>query len=240
MARKRTLLTLLQDFRAEIGASGNPAHNSSVREAHVRILQRTQELLWESTNWPHLRVRRYANLQAGERYYDTPEDMPIERVERIDVRDGDEWCRLHYGISNGDYSTFDSFKDERSWPVERWQIYEDEMVEFWPIPASNTEEGSGDGTIRFTGIRALKPLVKDTDRADLDDRLIVLHAAAEHLASRGDAKAPLIAKAADKRLRSLTSNMSKIKQFSLFGAGRQSERREPHIPRIHYRDRETQ
>lgn len=238
MARNTTLLAMLQDLRAEIGVSGNPAHNSAVREQHVRMLQRTQELLWEGYDWPHLRVQRYGRAQAGERYYDPPKDIPIDRLEHIHVRDGDEWNILSPAIQARHLAAFDSFKDERSWPPECWQVYEGDMVEIWPIPATN---GAADdnGALQYTGIRKLRPLVADSDRADLDDRLIVLSAAGEYLVSRGDASAPLKMQAASQRLKSLKGNQSKIKQFPLFGAGQIPTTHQPYIPRIHYRDRET-
>lgn len=234
MARNKTLLALLQDFRAEIGVSGNPAHNQNAREAHVLALQRNQELLWESHDWPHLRVKRYTNLQAGQRYYDTPTDMIIDRVEDIHVRYSGDWIKLGSTITDQHYSEWDSDLDERSWPVEAWQVYEDEQVEIWPIPSDDVDTASREGEIRFTGIRSLNALVADTDRADLDDRLIVLHAAGEYLTSKGDKRAPLVLQAAAKRLTSLTGNMSKIKQFSLSGRDTFQRRRAP-IPRIHYR-----
>lgn len=237
MARKKTLLALLQDFRAEIGASGNPAHNQSARETHVHLLQRNQELLWESHDWPHLRVKRELPLQAGQRYYDTPDDIIIDRVEEVAVRYSGDWCKLSPDVTDRHYAEWDSDTDERSWPAEAWKVFEDEQVEIWPIPSDNAESDTKEGVLRFTGIRSLRPLVADTDRADLDDRLIVLHAAGEYLTSKGDRRAPLVLQAAQRRLLSLTGNMSKIKQFSLSGRDGFERRRAP-IPRVHYRDQE--
>lgn len=238
MARNKSLLSLLQDLRAEIGASGNPAHNSSVRESQVRLLQRTQELLWEAHDWPHLRVRRIMRVQNGQRYYDAPDDLVLDRVESIHIRYGDEWCPLDPEISDAHYSSWDSFSDQRSWPAERWQVHEDDTVELWPIPSLDGLV-SGEGALRFTGIRSLRPLTKDGDRADLDDRLIVLSAAADYLTSRGDKAAPLKLRAADQRLKSLTANQSKIKQFKLFGVGAPAPQHRAYAPRVHYRDRES-
>ena len=81
MARNKSLLSLLRDLRIEIRASGNPAHNSGARDAQVAALQHAQEEEWEATDWPFLRVERFIDLQAGQYVYDTPDDMPLERVE---------------------------------------------------------------------------------------------------------------------------------------------------------------
>lgn len=234
MARNKTLLSLLQDYRAEVRASGNPAHNSSVRETQVRLLQRVQEWLYDEVAWPHLRVRRDLALQAGQRYYDCPSDLDIDRLETIDVRYGEEWVRLGDGIGNDHYSTWDSDLDVRSWPVERWQVYEDDQIEIWPIPASNADMTTREGMLRLTGVRTLRPLVADSDTADLDDRLIVLYAAAETLAASGADDAQVKLAAAQQRRAQLVGNQSKMKSFRLFGEdGAKWKPRGP--PRVHYR-----
>jgi hypothetical protein len=238
MARNQTLLTLLQDLRSELRLSGNPAHNSSVRDSHVRLLQRVQESLWEELDWPFLRVERFMAVQAGQRFYDPPADMSLDRVEDIYFKDGDIWHRVQNGIFEMNYNAWDSRLDERSWPVERWRVYEDLQVELWPIPAENGDPATQHGFLKFEGIRKLRPLVADDDRADLDDQLIVLYAAAELLAARGAEDAPIKLAAAERRKRSLTASFTKIKTFSL-GGGDETYRHQPFIPRVHYRDKQT-
>lgn len=234
MARGKTLQSLLQDFRAEIRTSQNAAHNVNVRETHVRLLQRVQETLWESADWPHLRVRRLMDLQAGQRYYASDDDIHIDRLESIDVMYGGDWCVVTPGISNEHYAAWNSDLDQRSWPAERWQVYEDDEFEVWPIPAQNADATSLEGKLRLTGIRNLSPLVADDDRADLDNRLIVLFAAAETLAASGADDAPLKLRQAEKRLNDLTSNQSKIKQFK-FGCAQPDTWKPKGPPRVHYR-----
>lgn len=236
MARNQTLLQLLQDYRAEVRASGNVAHNANVRDTQVRLLQRHQETLYDEVDWSHLRVERFQNLQAGQRFYDTPDDLSIERLEKIEVRYGDQWEPLFNGIRPEHYSQWDSYRDERSWPVERWQVYEADQIEVWPIPADNADPASLEGQLRLTGIRTLRPLVQDDDRADLDDRLIVLFAAAETLAAQGAPDAGLKLKAAQQRKMNLVGNHSKKSSFALFGAGQQPQGRQLRgPPRVHYR-----
>lgn len=246
MARNVSLLKLLTDLRAETRTSSNPAHNAGARDMQVQLLQRTQEWLYDEHDWAFLRVERYTDLQAGQRYYAPPSDMDIDRVERLDVRWGQDWLKLHYGIENSHLALYDSDLDVRSWPVTRWEIYEGEQIEMWPIPANdgdrylNPSSTSIEGRLRFTGIRNLRPLVDDEDRADLDDRLIVLYAAAEMLQADGAKDAESKASAARARLKSIRGNMSKVKSFQLFGAGEpETEKRRPYIPSVHYRDRET-
>ncbi len=235
MARGKTLLKLLQDLRAEIRASGNAAHNASSRESHVLLLQRMQEDIYDRHDWPNLRVERFIDVQAGQRYYDPPPDINLDRVETIEVRYGQRWCPVTYGIDASHYSTWDSEIDQRSWPVQCWQIYEDEQIELWPVPADNADTTSLDGRLKITGIRKLAPLVADADTAMLDDRLIVLYAAAEILAASGAKDAQAKMQTAVTRERMLTANLSKIKSFSMNGRGQDRQWTPKGPPRVHYR-----
>lgn len=235
MARGKTLLKLLQDLRAEIRASGNAAHHASSRESHLLTLQRVQEDIYDRHDWPTLRVKRTIDLQAGQRYYDTPGDINIDRLETIDVRYGQQWCPVQYGINSTHYSTWDSDLDERSWPIQRWMVYEGEQIEVWPVPASNADTVTLDGRLKIVGIRSLTPLVADDDTALMDDRLIVLYAAAELLAASGAKDAPVKLQAAQTRERMLTSNMSKIKEFSLSGRSSDGGWKPKGPPRVAYR-----
>jgi hypothetical protein len=235
MARGKTLLKLLQDLRAEIRASGNAAHHASSRESHVLLLQRVQEDIYDRHDWPNLRIERTLDVQAGQRYYDPPNDINIDRLETIEVRYGSKWQCVEYGITGEHYNTWDSDLDERSWPVEQWMIYEDEQIELWPIPAINLDPVSLDGRLKITGIRKLTPLVADADVALLDDRLIVLYAAAELLAGSGGKDAQVKMQAAVTRERMLTANLSKIKTFSLSGRRDDQGFKPKGPPRVYYR-----
>lgn len=236
MARNQTLLKLLQDYRSEARLSPNPAHNTNVRESQVRGLQRIQEWLWEEHDWPHLHVERFVPVQEGQRFYTPPDDLSIDRIQKIEVRYGEQWCELTPLIPSEAYSHWDSERDERSWPVSRWRIYEDEQLELWPIPDDNADPVTLEGTLKITGIRNLRPLVADTDRADLDDRMLVLFAAAEALAATGSRDAQFKADAAQKRVLALTGNLSKVKTFRIGGGdGMPHEAKLRGPPRVHYR-----
>lgn len=191
MARGTTLDKLLLDLRAACRISLNAALNSQHREAQVQSLQRKQEWFWGDFAWPNLRVDRYIELQAGQRYFDMPVDLDIDRISHIEVRFGSIWLRLKPGIDASDYAAFDSDLGIRSFPPQRWRITEDEQLELWPIPDSNFDPLTLDGWLKITGIRTLKPLVADDDRADLDDQLLVKSCAADYLAAQGAKDAQL-------------------------------------------------
>lgn len=191
MARRTTLDKLLVELRVACRLSLNAAHNAQHREAQVAALQAKQEFYWGDFAWPHLRVDRFIELQAGQRYYDMPEDLDIDRISHIEVRMDTVYQRLRPGVDACHYAAYDSEMGERSWPIQRWRISEDEQLEVWPIPDSNFDPVSLEGRMKITGIRKLKPLVSDGDRADLDDRLLVKACAADYLAATGAKDAQL-------------------------------------------------
>lgn len=185
MARGTSLGQLVVMLRKEIGDATSAALGQNTLPHLQHVLARTQEFLWNDFNWPHLRVYREEVLQAGERYYSYPSDFGFDNVENVHVRYNDDWRIVLYGIEPEHYNLSDPELDAREDPVCRWQAYEDNQFEVWPLPASNGLR------LRFEGRRNLHPLIADQDKADLDDNLIVLFAATEILGRRDakDAKA---------------------------------------------------
>lgn len=224
MARGVTLVKLLNDLRAECRISLNPAHNNQMRDSQIIALQRAQELFWNDFAWPHLRVDRFIDTQAGQRYYDTPIDIDIDRITKIEFRDGSAYRPLSWGIDAEHYATYDSDLDVRSSPALRVKITEDEQLEVWPIPLINTNVTTLDGKIKITAIRKLSPLVADADRADLDDRLLILYCAAEHLAATGAKDAQVKQDKANRHFLKLRGSLMPRKTYTLFNKGREPER----------------
>lgn len=219
MARHTTLLRVLDMLRAEARLSMNPAHNRQVRDAHVNMLQRIQERLWDDFTWPHLRVQRLKPCSISQRYYATPNDIHIDNIEKIEVFDSGGWRPLLPGIFGEHYSAYNSDLNERAWPVMRWQIHEDEDIEIWPIADMNGDKTTMQGMLKFTGIRNLKPFVKDADRADLDDNLLVMFGAAELLAAQGAKDAQVKLDQANQIYRRQRGGLTPRKRFRMFGIG---------------------
>lgn len=204
MARGTTLGQLVQDLRIEAGLDPNPALSLNAVPRLEQLIRREQERLYEQFDWPFLRITRDVTLQAGDRYYDIPNDMNLERIERIDYFWGDKWYQLERGIDVSHYNIHDSDADVRQEPASRWDVKDTgtkEQVEIWPIPVTNGR------LIRFTGIRKLKPLVTQADRADLDDIMIVLFAAAEYM-GEGKPEAQIKRQKANDRMTTLKSRVT--------------------------------
>lgn len=213
MARGTTLGQLVTMLREECGHATSAALGQNTLPRMKRVLQRTQEFLWGDHTWPHLRAYREEVLQAGQRYYTFPEDLSFDRIENVHVRWCETWRPVCYGIELGHYNASDPEVDDRDDPVSRWQVHEDGQFEVWPLPATNGIR------LRFEGIRKLAPLIADTDRADLDDNMLVLFAAAEILAKQKGGDAQGKASAASRLYSQLKGNQSKKTMF-VMGGGR--------------------
>ena len=102
-------------------------------------------------------------------------------------------------------------------PVQRWDVKDTgtgAQIEVWPIPASNG------GSLRFTGIRNLAPLIQNSDTMDLDDQMVVNFVAAEMMASRNDKAASSKLAKAKARRETLQGRVMKSRRNTLNLAGR--------------------
>jgi hypothetical protein len=216
MARNVTLGELIDGVRAEAGHSLQSNLGAAMREVLVKIIQRQQRRLWEDYDWTFLRVDRDVPVQAGQRYYDIPADLTLERIESMQFKYGDRWIPMQHGIGREQLDQHDSDRDIRSYPVERWAEYESDQIEIWPVPSQNGSAPT-DGLVRFTGIRRPRALVAESDRADLDDTLLVLYSAAEILAREKSADAGLKLQLAEKHYNRLRARNSKSDTFILSG-----------------------
>jgi hypothetical protein len=225
MARGKQLLSLIAQLRAETGRTQNVAVGVDEVENLKVILQRTQELLYEEYEWPHLRVQRTITLANNQRYYDLPADLNFDRIQDVKLKYNGVYVPIERGILLEDYSIYDSNASpmEKSFPTLKWDIRDTgsaEKLEAWPVPNQAA-------TIYLLGTKKLGDLIEESDTADLDDRLIVLFAAAEILARQksNDAKNKL--SQAERRLMMLRRNSQSDSKMVQVGLGNRNGNR-PH------------
>ena len=176
MARGTTLQNLIQQFADEAGLNNSPALSDSAVSMVTRLLRRTQERLYQTYEWPFLHGFSDKVTAAGEYLYDFPTDMDIERIQQVWIQDGGVWYKIQQGISMDEYSVYNTENDVRLDPIQRWAIRDADQFEVWPVPATNGK------VVRFEGVKKLSNSLENlTDRADLDDTLIVLFSVAEYL-----------------------------------------------------------
>jgi hypothetical protein len=202
MARGKTLAQLVDSTRLEIGASNSVALGVDFEENVKETLRRVQEMLYDDYDWPHLNIISTKTLSAGSRYYDMPADMNFDRIQNVTVLYGGEHLPLHRGIGFDEYSAYDPTNNERADPLQRWDVRftgVTDQIEVWPLPATAQ-------TMYFEGIRDLPALTSDSSVAVLDDRMIVLFAAAEFLARKKLADAGVKQKLAQERYDRVKAN----------------------------------
>ena len=224
MPRGTQLLSLIAQLRAETGRNQSVSVGIDEVENLKVVLQRVQETLYDEYDWPHLRVQKTISLAAGQRYYDLPSGLNFDRIEDTSLRYNEVYQPIERGIEFSDYSSFDSnaTTPERSSPAQKWDIRHtgsSEQVEIWPIPNDDIQ------TLYFFGTKSLGDLIQEADTADLDDRLIVLYAAAEILARQKSADAQAKLELANKRLMTLRKNSVKTARPVQLGLGNMDRNR---------------
>jgi len=217
MARGTTLAILINDLRSEIGHSLEPNLGKSTRDVLVNVLQRTQRRLWDDYAWPFLRIQRDLTISSDQRYYDLPSDIVFERIERVEFKHGDYWEKMEYGIGADQYNQYDSDRGITSSPIQRYDTYENNQIEMWPIPAVNSTDSTKNGMVRLHGIKNLGGLINETDKADLDDQLIVLYGAAEMLARQKQADSQNKLAQAQAHYSRLKARLAKTETFVIGG-----------------------
>jgi hypothetical protein len=213
MAVGTTLSNLVDQLRAEIGASTNVGQGVNNLSSLQQTLRRNQERLWNEYNWPHLIIDRDEKLFAGQRYYSFDADLDYNRILGAWVNYSNAFEPVGYGFDPTIYAASNSEIGTRSDPIKLWRHYEGNQYEVWPVPAGKTAQ-----TLRFRAVRKLTPLLANSDKADLDDILIVLFSAAEILARLKAADAPSKLQLAQAHYRNLRSNTLKQNMFTLGGA----------------------
>ena len=217
MARGTTLGILINDLRSEIGHSLEPNLGRSTRDVLINVIQRNQRRLWDDYAWPFLRVMRDLNIQKSQRYYDLPNDMVFERIERVEFKHGDYWEKMEYGIGADQYNQYDSDRGIESAPIQRYDTAENDQIEVWPVPSENSTASNKNGMVRIHGIKNLGGLINDSDKADLDDQLIVLYSAAEMLARQKQADAQNKLAQAQAHYNRLKARLAKTETFVIGG-----------------------
>lgn len=174
MALRKQYSQLQSDLRAELGRNNDPGVRASDLAQLQQKLSQVYEQEYAAFDWPHLRqVFAKITLNAGQRYYDFPDTMDFDRMERVVVWQNSLPADIERGIGFEDYAVYDSENDARSDPVTKWDIRyvsPTEQIEVWPVPASTQY-------LQFIGILKFVDLVDDSDQCLLDDQLIVLKAA---------------------------------------------------------------
>jgi hypothetical protein len=224
MARGTTFGQMIEMTKLEAGLDPDPALSMSSLPLIKQLIKREYERLYDEFDWPFTRVREDVMTVAGQRYYDIPSTLDLERIEGIQYYWGLRWHDLERGIQMSDYTAYNSDNDARHEPAWKWDIHytgPTAQIELWPMPSTN------DKKVRFHGIRRPTALVQVSDGCDLDDQMIVLFAASEYLARRSSPEAPLKQQKAVQRFH-LMKGKSITSKNNSFSFTKQPEPKKPY------------
>jgi hypothetical protein len=188
-------------LKAELKRVADVSVGIDDRETLKEGLNHQYRLLYMQRDWAHLRKVFSVSLVAGQYQYDMPDGLNDNRVERVTVKYGDIYTDVTRGIDFEQYAAYDSADNERSDPVQFWDVRwtgPATQIEVWPRPASAQ-------TLYLKGIQAVSRLVDDDDVCLLDDDLVVLFTAAELTRNENDRKVKL--SAAQAHLQMLSARM---------------------------------
>lgn len=203
MARGTALSELVLQLRAEIRRSQNPAVGVEDLPSLKQTLNRNAQVVAMLRNWSFLH-RRFPRitLNAGQRFYDLPDGLDLERITVVKVKYGGSFYDMRRGIDFGDYESFDPEENERSSPALKWAteyepVSKREQIEIWPLPDSSSQY------LYFEGYQRADTMVNDSDTCVIDDIVVVLFSAAELLQSVDERGAKAKVDIANEHLRKL-------------------------------------
>lgn len=173
MIKTRTMGWVLAQARAEAQLNVNDALFKGMRANAIRILNRIQDDLWESSNWSILKGNYDKTLATNQTAYDFPAGVGPMQIFRVDAKWGDRWYPVQRGITQQLKSGMDPERDQRLDPPSHWDILSLTQFEVWPEPATNG------GIVRFSGLAEPAEMDSDNDTTTLDGRLLALYLAAE-------------------------------------------------------------
>lgn len=225
-------------LKAQIGASLDSTATGK-DTAYNLTLSNMQLWLSSEHDWPFLEHRWDLTCSAGSQYLTIPTAaaaqpgdlgasvaINFEREVKVSVYYNTKYWPVDYGIGDAEYSIFNpAIQGSAIDPIQRWRFATDtseaanaNKIEIWPMPV--TEQ-----TLRFTGQRALLALSADGDKADLDDLLLVLFAAAELLAFSQQQNAQMCATRAQTRLKMLLGQYPQRTRSCIVGGPPSFDRR---------------
>jgi hypothetical protein len=235
---RNTFGAIVEMARNEARLSSNSSRGIDHLDHIKQLVKRHYTTLVEDYDWEHLQINRdydhsRKQLQAGQRFYDFPTGLNVQKIDKMWLKWGNVWRVVDYGIEFANYSGLDPDNGSRADPVLRWDFYSESQFEIWPVPASDGDAAAPySNWVGFEGQKAVEQYVSDTNRADLDDIMISLYVAAELMAENGQkAASDMKLAAAERRRTRLRGNMADRTRVTLGrGVVREHSRTYPRHP----------
>lgn len=206
MSRGVTLAALVTRLKAEVGDAQEA--NTFADQEYKYLLATKQQDFANGYDWDFLERRWDLACAGGSRYLTLPtvdiqgatNTISFERPILVERLYNTKYAPVTYGIGSQQYNYLNSDLGQSMDPIQNWRMSSSaadaaspNQVEIWPIPQTSQ-------VMRFTGQRALNPLLVDADKADLDDLLLIYFVAAERLLLRDQKSAAFKFKQAEDHL----------------------------------------
>lgn len=181
MALNTTLANLLVMLKAEIG-NALTAGIATADDAVLRVLlSNKQKYLSYLYDFVDLELRVAVTATAATRTFNFPTSLDVNRPVKIFTKltVQDLWRPMDYGVDEPELSLFNSDAGVTADPIRKWQFYGvdgsgNRKVQVWPIPTT-------DQYLLVDGQIVLPSLAVDSDKAAIDDLMLVLFVAADRL-----------------------------------------------------------
>ena len=160
MARNTPLAIVRSYVKAESFQNLDASSTADDQRLNQLILN-VQSQLSGSFDWSFLKKRWTFGISAGARFISFPsvDDSGVpgtpnfDRPETLQIKYASIWQPIVYGISEDpEFNYLDSDENQVLDPIQRWQFYDENQIEVWPLPASSQ-------TLRYVGQRQLTSLV---------------------------------------------------------------------------------
>lgn len=233
MARGNTLLNIRNMLKAEIGDYSGTNTNA---DAELNTLLSNKQL-WLATEyaWPFLERRWDVVVTPGQQFVNLPTvddanvtaTLNFNRMPSVQVHYNLQYYPVTYGIGSDQYNMLDFTLGQQADPIMRWRLASNpdetsnpNQFEVWPVPTVQQ-------TIRFIGQRVPFVLVQDTDKADMDDILLVYLVAADRLARLKQPDAALMLSKAQRVLANQRQVYPTKDKVRILGGGTQTDGSRP-------------
>lgn len=126
-----------------------------------QLISDVQSQLAGSYDWEFLKKRWSVGVGGSNRFVNFPTQddsglpygINFDRPHQLFIKWNNVWQPTIYGIDEyPEYNYLDSDRNQVLDPVQRWQFYDENQFEIWPVTSSGQ-------TLRFVGQRILRPLL---------------------------------------------------------------------------------
>jgi hypothetical protein len=251
MARQTPLGNVVTMLKAELSANMTVGVSAANDLQYASLIAAKQRWLADSYDWPFLEDTWDVIVPGGGtgRYnafptipgYGSAVAINFERPMITKVYYSGNWQDVVYGINEDEFNYIDSDGSAGPGtgppqvldPIQRWRFAAENEFEVWPVPSVQT-------IFRFRGQSAMTPLLTFTANTGqpstvaaqyantlmLDDVMVMLFTAAEHLQELGKGNAPSVMARAQARMAQIRGCYPKRDQpCAMNGAKLQTKKR---------------